>query len=157
MCADEVVLELEAQPLAELDSLGRDRVGLWQIGKEKQHAQRIVQISECVDEGRIPLLDDMVEGQTRREVLLQARRITDFIPAKSAGNLLAESFVVAELVEKGFVKKVLDVFCVVESGGRVRVLCRLALVARFTRVDSLFMSESLRNHISVPVHTLEDT
>lgn len=78
----------------------------------------------------------MVEGQTRSKVLLQTGGIADFIPSKRACNLLAQSFVVAELVKEGLVEEVLDVFGVVESGGSARVLCRLALVSRLTRVDT---------------------
>lgn len=101
----------------------------------------------------------MVERELRRIVLFQARCVSNFSTSKSAGNLLLEGFLVAELLEERLVKEVLDVPGVVEGRARGGGLRSLLLVARFTRIDSLD-TEVLASHFHarvVEIHTLEDT
>lgn len=128
--------------LAELNSLGRNGLGGREVGKEEEHGETVVQVAKSIDKGRVALLDDMVEGHLGSEGLLHAVCVGDFIAAQSTTNLLGQSLVIAELVEKGLMEKVLDIAGVVEGGGlgRVRVLCCLLLVAGLARVDSYRMT-----------------
>lgn len=139
---DQVVLELEAQPLAEGDGLGWYGGGRGQTGEEEEEREGIVQISECVDKGRIALLDDVIEGYTGLCGLLQSRRIADLAPSERSGDLLRKGFVVSKFAEDGFMEEILYVFGVVEGGRRGRGLGGFLLVAGLTRVYALVDAEA---------------
>jgi hypothetical protein len=115
------VLELVSEALAELDGLRRDSLGGGEVGEEEEHGETVVEVTEGVDKGRVALFDDVVEGHLGGEVLLHAVCVGDFIATESTTNLLGQSLVVAELVEKGLMEQVLDVASVVEGGGLGRV------------------------------------
>jgi len=78
----------------------------------------------------------MVQSHTGCEVALHALSIADFILAERATDLLRQSLVLTEFVEKGFVQKVLNILGVVECGGGSRVFGSLALVAWLSWVDT---------------------
>lgn len=78
----------------------------------------------------------MVKRKLRRKVFLQSRGISHFTTTERTGNLLRKGFLVAELPEQRLMEKVLDIFCVVESGVRRGVLGRLLLVPGFARIDA---------------------
>jgi hypothetical protein len=107
-----------------------------EICEEENHGKRIVEVSQCIDEGGISLLDNVVELDLRDVGLLQPGSIANLAPTQSATNLLCNSLVLAELIEEGFVEEVLDVLGVVEGGCGSRAFGDLLLVAGLARVDT---------------------
>lgn len=103
MCANQVVFELHGQSLTLRDDLGRDFACAWQVCKEEQHAQCIVQVSKRIYESRISFFYDVIQFHLWRKVALEARSVADFIAAKRFADLLCEGFLVAELGEEWFV------------------------------------------------------
>lgn len=141
---NQVVLELEDQLLASGNHLRRNGVRGWEVGKEEEHGQAVVQISQGVDECGVALSDDMVQGVLGPASLLRSRRIAlesgsimCVASAEGPCNLLLESLLVAELLEERLVEQVLDVLGVVKGGRGVRGARGLLLVARLAGVDSL--------------------
>lgn len=141
---NQVVLELEDQLLASRNHLRWDRVRGWEVGKEEQHRQAVVQISQCVDECGVALSDDMVQGVLgpasllrSRSIALESGGIVCVASAEGPSNLLLKRLLVAELLEERLVEQVLDVLGVVEGGRCVRSARGLLLVARLAGVDSL--------------------
>jgi hypothetical protein len=130
------VLEFVGQPLAEGNRFGGNVLGGREICEEENHGKRIIEVSQRIDEGGISLLDNVVELDLRDVGLLQPGSIANLAPAQSATNLLCNSLVLAELIEEGFVKEVLDVLGVVEGGCGSRAFGDLLLVAGFARVDT---------------------
>jgi len=142
VCPDQEVLELHGEALAPRDHLRRHVLVTGQVGEEEKHAERIVQISQRIDEGRVALLDDVVQLKLGCEVLLEARGIANIVAAESLANFLREGLLVAELGQERLVEQVLDVLCVVEGGRCGGGLVHALLVARLARVDSLEDTES---------------
>lgn len=137
------MLELENQLLASRNHLSRDRVRGWEVGKEEEHRQAVVQISQGVDECGVALSDDMVQGVLGpasllgpRRIALESGSIVCVASAEGPSNLLLECLLVAELLEQRLVEQVLDVLGVVKGGGCVRGARGLLLVARLAGVDS---------------------
>jgi hypothetical protein len=112
---DQVVLELVAETLAERNGLGGNMVGGGKGGEEEEKRKSVVEITESIDEGRVTLLNDMVEGEFRGVVLFKARSIADFTTAQGAGNLLRKRLLVTELVQERLVEQILDILGVVEG------------------------------------------
>jgi hypothetical protein len=99
----------------------------------------------------------VIEGDFGHAIFLKACGITDFTLAKMTGDFFRKGFVVAELVEKGFVEEVLDVFGVIEGCGGSRGLGCFALVSRLTGIDSLNGVSKLFPQLSrANAHTFED-
>lgn len=69
-----------------------------ETGEEEEHGQRIVQISQGVDESGISFFNEMIKSHARL-VLVQPDRISDFVAPQRPANLLCKGFVVAELSE----------------------------------------------------------
>jgi hypothetical protein len=117
VCPDQEVLELHGKTLTPRDHLRGNVLISGQVGEEEEHAERIVQVSERIDESGVALLDNVVQLELGCEVLLEARGIADIVAAEGFANLLCKGFLIAELGQKRLVEQVLDVLCVVEGGG----------------------------------------
>jgi len=139
---DQEVLELHGETLAPCDHLRGNVLVSGQVGEEEKHAERIVQVSERIDESRVALLDNVVQLELGCEVLLEACGIANIVAAESFANLLRKGFLVAELGQKRLVEQVLDVLCVVEGGGGGGGLVHALPVARLTWVDTLEDTQS---------------
>ena len=109
------MLELVAETLAERNGLGGNMVAGGKGGEEEEKRQSVVEITEGIDEGRVALLNDMVEGESRGVVLFKAGSITDFTTAQGAGNLLRKRLLVTELVQERLVEQILDILGVIEG------------------------------------------
>src|SRR3569833_4482818 len=114
-------MELEAEPLAAGDHLGRVGRGRGQVGEQEEHGETVVQIPQRVDEGRVTLPDDVVEGIARlprllgaSSIPLQLLRVRDIAAAESTRDLLFQRLLVTELGDQRLVEQVLYVFGVVE-------------------------------------------
>lgn len=134
--ANQVVLELVAEALAESNGLVGDMIGRGEGGEQEEQRQGIVEVAKSVDESWVALLDDMVKGEFWSVVLLEARGVADFTTTQGTSDLLGESLLVTELVEQGLVEQILDVLGVVEGGVGGGGLGGLLLVPGLTGVDS---------------------
>lgn len=57
---NKVVFEFENEALAEGDGLGLNVGSRRKAREEEKHRERIVEISQCIDEGGIPLFHNVV-------------------------------------------------------------------------------------------------
>lgn len=78
----------------------------------------------------------MVESELGGVVLFQTSGIANFSSTQGPCDLLGERLLVAKLPEQWLMKKILDIFRVVESSIRSRGLGRLLLVTRLTGIDT---------------------
>ena len=106
-------------------------------GEQEKQGQGIIQIAESIDEGRVTLLDDMVQGESWGMILLKARSVADFTTTQGTSDLLRDSLLVTELVQQRLMEEVLDVLRVVKGGVGRGGLRGLLLVPGLTRVNSL--------------------
>jgi hypothetical protein len=130
------VLELVTKTLAERNGLGGNMVCGGKGGEEEEKRQSVIKITESIDEGRVALLNDMVEGESWGVVLFEASSIADFTTAQGAGNLLRKRLLVTELVQERLVEQILDVLGVVEGCVGGGGLGGLLLVTGLTRIDT---------------------
>lgn len=116
--------------------------GRRQVREQVQKRQGIVQVPQGIDESRVALLDNMVQAEFGRMVLLQARGVADFSAPKRASNLLGNGLLVTEFPKQRFVEKILDVLGVVKGGVGGRSLRGLLLAPRLTGINSWMIATS---------------
>lgn len=104
------MLPLIAEALAIADGSGGEVAVGGEVRKEEEHRQGIIEIAEGVGEGRVALLDEMVQGHLWLDVFFESLRVAIFAAAESLLELLREGLVFAEFGEDWLVKKVLDIF-----------------------------------------------
>lgn len=138
MRRDQVMLELLCQTLAQGDGLGRHISRRRQVGEKEEQTETIIKVTKSIDECGIALLDDMIQGHTRRIVLLNARGIADISTTERTSNLLAQSLLLAELRKQRLMEEVLDVASVVECRVWSGSLGCLLLVAWLSWIDTFY-------------------
>ena len=93
----------------------------WDVGKEEQSRQCVIQITQRVDECRIPLLDDMVKT-VLGTVVMKVLGGKPFATSNSTIHFLCKCFVLTERLEHWLMLQVGDILGVVKCCGRCRAL-----------------------------------
>lgn len=65
------MFKLERETLTLHDDFGRYILAAGEVGEKEQHGQRIVEISQSINECGVALLNDMVEAKLGGEVALE--------------------------------------------------------------------------------------
>lgn len=105
-------------------------------GKKEKKRQRIIEVSQRIDERWVALLDDMVQGKPGSIVLLQPSGIADFSTSKGSSDLFRECFLITKFIEQRLVEEILDIFRVVKGRIRRGSFGGLFLIPGFAREDS---------------------
>jgi|SRR5213592_1533201 hypothetical protein len=99
------MLKFETQALAAGDHLGGHRRSRGEIRKEEEHREAVVKVTQSIDESRVSISNDMVEGITwlssflrSGRIALEPARIADIATSKCFGDLLLESLLFSKLV-----------------------------------------------------------
>jgi hypothetical protein len=130
------MLKLKTQSLAKRNAFGRDSDRGWQIRKEKDHGQCIIQVTKSVNKCWISFLDDVVQGHSGSGPF-QTYCISNLISPQGSPDLLGKRLVFTKLVQKRLVEKILDVLRIIERRGRSGAFGNLLFLSRFSRIDSL--------------------
>ena len=132
---DDPVHELDTEPPAEGNHLHRSLGVLGKGGVEETEAETVLQVPDGVDEARVALPDDVVEGVLGLVGLEPVRRVK--VPfGRGSLQLLEKHLEVSELPDDGLVQQEPDVLLVVEGldPGDVALLGPFP-VPRLARVD----------------------
>jgi hypothetical protein len=150
------MLKLKTQSLAKRNAFGRDSDRGWQIRKEKDHGQCIIQVAKSVNKSWVSLLDDVIQSHPRPR-FFQTYCISNLISTQGPSDLLGKRLVFTKLVQKRLVEKILDVPGIIKSSGRSGAFGNLLFLSRFSRIDSLQQLANKFSHFKSTAHTFENT
>lgn len=145
---------LHSEASAQLDCLNVAFSCSGERGKEKTHAEGIVDIPESINEGGVPFFDDVVQF-IGRLVLLQSLHCRPFCFSISPLEFAYKYLVVSELCNDWLMQQKADVFEQVEGPRGRRALVHLLLVLGLMRVDAFKDAQSpenqrgMRNYLAV--------